>query len=135
MSQHRIGDASLVIDGERRILRLTLGALAALEETLGQGDFASLGKRLESPRIADLLVILQALLQGGGHLVSLEALKKSDLDLADAARAIAKAFAALADDGPHPEEPREAKRLEGCAADRHPSGRRFAPPQDEEGAE
>jgi hypothetical protein len=95
MSQHRVGDAAIVINGERKILRLTLGALADLEETLGQGDFRTLEKRLEAPRIADLLLILQALLQGGGALVTIEALKKADLDLAEAARAIAKAFAAL----------------------------------------
>lgn len=96
MSQHRPGDADIVINGERKILRLTLGALAELEETLGEGDFATLARRFENPRVGDLLVILQALLQGGGALVSLDALKASDLDLAGAAQAIAKAFAGLA---------------------------------------
>ncbi|NWG92649.1 MAG: gene transfer agent family protein [Parvularculaceae bacterium] len=95
MTQHRPGDADLVINGERKILRLTLGALAELEETLGEGDLGTLQKRLEAPRVADLLVILKALLQGGGALVTIEALKASDLDLSAAARAIAKAFASL----------------------------------------
>lgn len=99
MSQHRTGDADLVIDGEARTLRLTLGALAALEETLGGGDFATLQQRLQNPRVADLLVILKALLEGGGRKVSIEALKASDLDLADAARAIARAFRALGAEG------------------------------------
>jgi hypothetical protein len=95
MTQHRGGDASIIIDGETKTLRLTLGALAALEENLGQGDFATLQKKLEAPRVADLLVILQALLQGGGAIFSLDALKASDIDLSDAASAIAKAFRAL----------------------------------------
>ncbi|HNS87558.1 MAG TPA: GTA-gp10 family protein [Parvularculaceae bacterium] len=95
MTQHRKGDAAIVINGEPMTLRLTLGALAALEETLGQGDFAALQKKLEAPRVSDLLLILQALLQGGGRLVSLDALKTSDIDLADAARAIADAFKSL----------------------------------------
>ncbi|MFZ5618826.1 MAG: GTA-gp10 family protein, partial [Pseudomonadota bacterium] len=81
MTGHRIGDAAITIDGERKILRLTLGALASLEETLGQGEFSGLQKRLETPRVADILLILQALLQGGGFLVSIEALKASDIDL------------------------------------------------------
>ncbi len=100
MTQHRGGDAFLLINGEAKILRLTLGALAALEENLGGGDFAALQKKLETPRVADLLLILQALLQGGGLALSLDALKASDIDLSDAASAIAKAFRSL-----HPEEP------------------------------
>ena len=95
MTQHRIGDASIVLNGEPKILRLTLGALASLEENLGQGDFSTLQKRLEAPRVSDILVILQALLQGGGALVTLDALKASDVDLSDAASAIARAFRAL----------------------------------------
>jgi len=97
-SQHRPGDASILINGEAKTLRLTLGALAALEETLGEGDFSTLRKKLETPRVADLLLVLQALLQGGGALVSLDALKASDIDLGEAARAIAAAFRALAPD-------------------------------------
>lgn len=106
MTQHRSGDAAITINGERKILRLTLGALAALEENLGEGDFSSLQKRLEAPRIADLLVILQALLQGGGALMSLDTLKASDLDLGDAARAIAKAFHSLSSSAPQAGEGR-----------------------------
>ena len=101
MTQHRQGDSEIIINGEAKILRLTLGALAALEETLGEGDFARLQKKLETPRVGDLLLILQALLQGGGARLSIEALKGADIDLADAARAIAEAFRTLkgGDDG------------------------------------
>ncbi len=100
MTQHRAGDASIVINGEKKTLRLTLGALAALEEGLGQGDFSTLQRRLETPRIADLLMILQALLQGGGFQTTLDALKASDVDLAGAARAIAEAFRSLSSPSP-----------------------------------
>lgn len=131
MTQHRVGDAEIILNGERKTLRLTLGALAALEETLGEGDFASLGRRLETPRVSDLLLILQALLQGGGALVSIDALKASDLDLSEAARAIAKAFASL-----HPEERIADARHEGRrerSAVLRDAGLRPAP-QDEGGA-
>ncbi len=101
MTQYRSGDASLVINGETKPLRLTLGALASLEENLGQGDFSTLQKRLEAPRVADILVILQALLQGGGFPTTVDALKTSDIDLSQAASAIATAFRTLApEEGP-----------------------------------
>lgn len=95
MTQHRTGDATILINGEAKTLRLTLGALAALEENLGQGDFATLQKKLGAPRVGDLLLILQALLQGGGAIFSLDALKASDIDLSEAASAIARAFRGL----------------------------------------
>ncbi len=98
MSQHRSGDAAITINGETKTLRLTLGALAALEETIGEGDFAALEKKLGNPRIADLLLVLQALLKGGGFSVSIEALKASDIDLGKAAIAIAAAFSTLSRD-------------------------------------
>lgn len=96
MIQHRVGDAYVVIDGERRTIRLTLGALAAIEEELGQGDIGAVAQRLQTLRVADLLVILRALLAGGGFPVTIEALKRADIDLGEAARAVAKAFSALA---------------------------------------
>jgi hypothetical protein len=100
------GDAELIINGERRVLRLTLGALCAMEQTLGGGDFATLLERLKTPRAADLLLILHALIAGGGAPMTLELLKSADIDFAAAASAIGKAFRALgegADAGKKPE--------------------------------
>lgn len=85
---------SIKIDGEDKSLRLTLGALAEIEDAFG-GDMDALKARLSSPRIGDLLIILNALLRGGGVSLSLEALKAADVDLAAATTAIAQAFAAL----------------------------------------
>jgi len=85
---------SIKINGEEKPLRLTLGALAEIEEALG-GDVDGLKARLSRPRIGDLLIILNALLRGGGASLSLEALKAADVDLAVAANAIAEAFRAL----------------------------------------
>ena len=85
---------SIKINGEDKPLRLTLGALAEIEDALG-GDIESLKTRLANPRVADLLIILNALLRGGGVSLSLEALKAADVDLAAAADAIAKTFKAL----------------------------------------
>ncbi|HBS31899.1 MAG TPA: gene transfer agent family protein, partial [Parvularcula sp.] len=42
MSAYRKGDACLSIGAERVTLRLTLGALAEIEDRLGGGDFSAL---------------------------------------------------------------------------------------------
>lgn len=65
---HR-GEIAAVIDGEERILCLTLGALAELEARLGAGDLNGLGERFAAGRISarDLTAILGAGLRGGGN--------------------------------------------------------------------
>lgn len=91
---HPRGEADIVINGETHKLKLTLGALADIEASLG-GDFEALQARLKRPRISDVLIILHALLGGGGSTLTLAALKASEVDIAAAARAIADAFEAL----------------------------------------
>ncbi len=95
MMTHPRGDVRLRINGEDRTLRLTLGALADIEERLGGGDLAALQARLKNPRVSDIALILHALIAGGGAALTLEALKASDVDPGEAARAIAKAFESL----------------------------------------
>lgn len=95
---HPRGDVLLRINGEEKILRLTLGALAEIEAAFG-GDVEALKARLARPRVGDIILILRALLAGGGAPVSLEALKASDVDLAAAAGAIADAFRVLSEGG------------------------------------
>ena len=62
------GEVALVVDGKRRVMRLTLGALAALEARLEAGSLMDLAERFESGRVgaADLTVLLTAGLNGGG---------------------------------------------------------------------
>ncbi|MEL6362395.1 MAG: GTA-gp10 family protein [Pseudomonadota bacterium] len=86
---------TLMIDGKTMPLRLTLGVLASLEERLGGGTLSAMQDRLKDPSVNDLLLILQALLEGGGATMTLAALKASDIDLAEAAGAIAKTFAGM----------------------------------------
>ena len=92
------GDADILIDGERHRLRLTLGALAHMEAEIGGGDFEKLRERLKAPSASDLLLVLHALLAGGGSRMTLDILKASDVDFAAAAAAIGEAFRALADE-------------------------------------
>ena len=73
MTMHRAnrrrGEVEAVIDGERRILCLTLGALAELETAFAADSLADLGRRFSGGRLrsVDLIRILGAGLRGGGN--------------------------------------------------------------------
>lgn len=110
---------TLSVNGEEKPLRLTLGALAEIEDALG-GDLESLKERLANPRIADILTILNALLRGGGAALSIEALKAADVDLAEAATAIAKSFDMLG--GASPGKPQTGTSVAGASVVGPPSG-------------
>lgn len=56
------------MDGERHVLKLTLGALAELEASMGADSLVALVERFESGRFAtrDVARLLLAGLRGGG---------------------------------------------------------------------
>lgn len=62
------GEVALVVDGERRVLKLTLGALAELEDALGADSIVALAERFEAGRFSlrDVLMLIVAGLRGGG---------------------------------------------------------------------
>ncbi|MBP0480993.1 gene transfer agent family protein [Sagittula salina] len=62
------GDVALVIDGERHVMRLTLGALAELEAKLETGSLIDLVQRFEGGGFGtrDVLALIVAGLRGGG---------------------------------------------------------------------
>ena len=70
------GDVALVLDGETQHMRLTLGALAELEESLGSDSLLALVERFESGGFsaADLIALLLAGLRGGGLKIDRDAL-------------------------------------------------------------
>lgn len=76
MAIEQRGEIDATIGGERRVLCLTLGALAELEARLQAGDLVGLAERFEAGRVSarDLLAILGAGLRGGGNAVSDEQL-------------------------------------------------------------
>ena len=87
------GEVALTIDGTRRTLKLTLGALAGLEARLKSASLIELIERFESGRFGsgDVLAVIDAGLIGGGN-------PPVDLMTADVAGgpvAAAKAAAAL----------------------------------------
>ncbi len=117
--------AHIVIDGAPRPLRLTLGALAEIEAAFGGQGFDAIVARLKAPGAGDILIILEALLRGGGAGLSREALMASDIDLATAAQAIAAAFGGLAPDAEEEDTAQTGapgKRDAGAQADRETAG-------------
>ncbi len=62
------GEVALVIDGERHVLKLTLGALAELEAGLETGTLVQLVARFETGAFSsrDVLALIVAGLRGGG---------------------------------------------------------------------
>lgn len=70
-NRHR-GEIDAVIGGERRVLVLTLGALAELETAFGAGDLVDLTERFSRGRMAarDIVRIIGAGLRGAGERIS-----------------------------------------------------------------
>lgn len=62
------GEVALVVDGQRHVMRLTLGALAELEGALKAGSLLALVERFEAGTFStrDLLALIAAGLRGGG---------------------------------------------------------------------
>lgn len=89
------GDVTLVVNGEPVTARLTLGALAELEEQLEEPSLVALVERFEGNRFStrDVLALLVAGLRGGGAEVDAAALAKADI--AGGPLAAAKAAAEL----------------------------------------
>ncbi len=81
-ANRRRGEIEAVIDGERRILCLTLGALAELETTFAADNLADLAARFESGRLraVDIIRLVGAGLRGGGNVVSDEDVAMADIE-------------------------------------------------------
>ncbi len=62
------GEVALTLDGEARVCKLTLGALAELEAALEAGTLVELVERFESGAFStlDVLALIVAGLRGGG---------------------------------------------------------------------
>lgn len=88
------GEVALTINGTPHRLCLTLGALAQLETHFAVAGPSALASRLRTLSASDLLIVLQALLTGGGEDISPDALSRAAITPTDAAHAIARAFAA-----------------------------------------
>lgn len=107
------GEVVLSVDGEPRVMRLTLGALAELEARLESSSLLELIGRFEtgSFRVADLVALLVAGLGGGGWRVDEVQLLASRIDggplaaAQAAARLLKLTFSVPADDPGEDERP------------------------------
>lgn len=70
-NRHR-GEIAARLDGEIRLLCLTLGALAELETAFGVANLAELAERFESGRLSagDIIKIVGAGLRGAGNIAT-----------------------------------------------------------------
>ena len=95
------GEVTLTVDGEPRVCKLTLGALAELEASLGADTLVDLVARFEGGRFSsrDVMALVVAGLRGGGWPVSAGDLISADIAggpvgaAEAAARMLARAFA------------------------------------------
>lgn len=76
------GVVTLEVDGTKRAMSLTLGALAELETTLGEDTLVALVERFESGSFSsrDVLSLIVAGLKGGGWNVSTADLISAQID-------------------------------------------------------
>ena len=81
MVNPQAGEAELVINGTAYTLKLTLGALAALEAALQEQTLVDLVQRFEQGRFSarDVLALLAAGLQGGGQVLRHEGLAEASI--------------------------------------------------------
>lgn len=76
------GEVAIRVDGVDRAMKLTLGALAALEDSLGAESLVDLVARFEggTPKARDVLALIEAGLRGGGWDGSSQQLLQADID-------------------------------------------------------
>ena len=86
------GETGLLVDSEVRRLCLTLGALAEIEAALGCRTIAELEARMRCLSAADLMLVLAALLRGGGEADAAQRLADRDVSAGAAVQAVADAF-------------------------------------------
>ena len=72
MANARRGEIEAEIEGQKRVLCLTLGALAELEHRLQARDLNELGERFAKGRLAagDIIALIGAGLRGAGETIS-----------------------------------------------------------------
>jgi hypothetical protein len=94
MANRARGESEIEAGGRVYRLRLTLGALAEIEDGLSLNDLSEIEARLKKLRAADLAIVAAALMRGGGHeMTALEALRLP-VDFPVLVRAVTQAFAA-----------------------------------------
>lgn len=84
------GEAAVMLGGRTRCACLTLGALAEIETGLGVDGLAAVAERMKQLSARDLMIVLAAVMRGGGEMAP----DVAGVDPREAAAAVAQAFAA-----------------------------------------
>ncbi len=95
------GEVAVLLDGERQVMRLTLGALAELEASMEADSLVAMVERFEAGAFStrDVLAVIVAGLRGGGWQGDLRDLLTVEIDGGPVAAArlagqlLARAFA------------------------------------------
>ncbi len=87
------GETAISINGRDYVLCLTLGGLAQIETAFVINDFVEIGERFKNFKANDLILLLAILLEGGKNPLSLDEIRGAEINLPDAANAIARCFA------------------------------------------
>ena len=82
MSNPLAGEVTVRIDGETHVAKLTLGALAELEDALGDDSLLALVQRFEGGAFSgrDVLALIMAGLRGGGWSGTRESLMTAEIE-------------------------------------------------------
>lgn len=86
------GETALAVGGRARRVCLTLGVLAEIESALGCRTMAELEVRMRALSAGDLMIVIAALLRGGGEAETAARIGELDVAPGAAARAVAEAF-------------------------------------------
>ncbi len=87
------GDSELIAGGQSLLMRLTLGALAEIEDGLGgSGGIADVAAKLKTLGTKDIAIVASALLRGGGFNISAAEVLELETDVGSLVGAITGAF-------------------------------------------
>lgn len=106
MANPYAGEVALTVDGQRRVMKLTLGALAELEAQMQADTLLDLVGRFEAQQVGarDVLGLIVAGLRGGGWPVTAQDLLAADIEggipqaAAKAGEVLVRAFAVPGED-------------------------------------
>ena len=83
---------ALTIDGEQVPVRLTLGALAEIEDALGADTLSDLARMLANPSVRQILLILPVLIRAAGGAAAVPRISEGTVHLGEAMRVMAHLF-------------------------------------------
>jgi hypothetical protein len=89
------GESEFLAGTERYVMKLTLGALAEIENGLGVSSLSEIANKLKSLGTMGLATVASALLRGAGHDIAPAEVLKLETDLGTLIGAITDAFNAV----------------------------------------